>query len=62
MNRRACSTVDAVAAHVSRSTGLWQIHEWPQKLDELKSVTELPVWVSEVGVSTSAPRKCSFGD
>jgi beta-xylosidase len=30
----------------------WQIHEWPQKLAEIQAVTRLPVWVSEVGVST----------
>jgi beta-xylosidase len=31
---------------------LWQIHEWPQKLDEIKRLTRLPVWVTEVGVSS----------
>ena len=30
----------------------WQIHDWPAKLDEIRAVTNLPVWVSEVGVST----------
>ncbi len=30
----------------------WQIQEWPDKLAEIRGVTELPVWVSEVGVST----------
>ncbi len=30
----------------------WQIHEWPEKLDEIREVTDLPLWVSEVGVST----------
>jgi beta-xylosidase len=30
----------------------WMIHEWPQKLDEIHAVTSLPIWVSEVGVST----------
>ncbi|MEM5786372.1 MAG: hypothetical protein AAGU11_03570 [Syntrophobacteraceae bacterium] len=30
----------------------WTIHEWPEKLMEIQAVTELPVWVSEVGVST----------
>ncbi|PLU67017.1 beta-xylosidase, partial [Sinorhizobium medicae] len=45
--------LDAVAAHgFPLDWNLWQIHEWPQKLEELRSVTELPVWVSEVGVST----------
>lgn len=30
----------------------WTIHEWPEKLAEIKTVTDLPLWVSEVGVST----------
>jgi beta-xylosidase len=31
---------------------LWQIQEWPSKLDEIRTVTDLPVWVTEVGVSS----------
>ena len=31
---------------------LWQIHEWPAKIDEIRAVTDLPIWVSEVGIST----------
>jgi beta-xylosidase len=30
----------------------WQINEWPSKLKEIEAVTDLPIWVSEVGVST----------
>jgi beta-xylosidase len=30
----------------------WQINEWPQKIAEIRAVTNLPIWVSEVGVST----------
>jgi beta-xylosidase len=30
----------------------WTIHEWPDKLAEIRAVTPLPLWVSEVGVST----------
>jgi len=30
----------------------WQIHEWPDKLEEIRAVTDLPLWISEVGVST----------
>lgn len=30
----------------------WQIGEWPDKLAEIRAVTNLPLWVSEVGVST----------
>jgi beta-xylosidase len=31
---------------------LWQIHEWPAKIAEIRAITKLPVWVTEVGVST----------
>jgi beta-xylosidase len=45
--------VDAVAVHgFPLDWNLWQIDEWPQKLEEIAAVTELPVWVSEVGVSS----------
>jgi beta-xylosidase len=30
----------------------WQIHEWPDRLDEIRAVTNLPLWVTEVGVSS----------
>lgn len=44
---------DAVAAHgFPLDWNLWQIQEWPKKLAEIGAVTDLPVWVSEVGVST----------
>jgi beta-xylosidase len=45
--------VDAVAVHgFPLDWNLWQIHEWPQKIAEIRAVTQLPIWVSEVGVST----------
>ena len=45
--------VDAVAVHgFPLDWNLWQIHEWPAKLDEIRAVTDLPIWVSEVGIST----------
>lgn len=31
---------------------LWPLHDWPAKLAEIEAVTDLPVWVSEVGVSS----------
>ncbi|HEX7013544.1 MAG TPA: hypothetical protein VF161_12390 [Steroidobacteraceae bacterium] len=31
---------------------LWQIDEWPAKLEEIRAVIDLPVWVTEVGVSS----------
>ncbi|MBW0003608.1 MAG: beta-xylosidase [Hyphomicrobiales bacterium] len=45
--------VDAVAVHgFPLDWNLWQIDEWPARLDEIRAVTDLPVWVSEVGVSS----------
>jgi beta-xylosidase len=45
--------VDAVAVHgFPLDWNHWQIHDWPAKIDEIRAVTQLPVWVSEVGVST----------
>ena len=45
--------VDAVAVHgFPLDWNLWQVHEWPEKLEEIRRVTDLPIWVSEVGIST----------
>src|SRR5689334_194412 len=45
--------VDAVAVHgFPLDWNNWKIDEWPAKLDEIRAVTDLPLWVSEVGVST----------
>ena len=45
--------VDAVAVHgFPLDWNHWTIHEWPDKLQEIQQVTDLPVWVSEVGVSS----------
>jgi len=45
--------MDAVAVHgFPLDWNLWQIQEWPAKVDEIRAVTHLPVWVSEVGVSS----------
>jgi beta-xylosidase len=45
--------LNAVAVHgFPLDWNHWTIHEWPRKLDEIKAVTRLPVWVSEVGVSS----------
>jgi beta-xylosidase len=49
----ALDEVDVVAVHgFPLDWNHWTIHEWPQKLEEIRAVTQLPVWVSEVGVST----------
>ena len=45
--------IDAVAVHgFPLDWNHWQIGEWPQKLAEIRAATDLPLWVSEVGVST----------
>jgi beta-xylosidase len=45
--------LDVVAVHgFPLDWNHWTIHEWPAKLAEIRAVTALPVWVSEVGVST----------
>jgi beta-xylosidase len=45
--------VDVVAVHgFPLDWNLWQIDEWPAKLGEIQAVTDKPVWVTEVGVSS----------
>jgi beta-xylosidase len=51
--RGVLDAVDAVAVHgFPLDWNHWQIDEWPQKLEEIRAVTTLPIWVTEVGVST----------
>ncbi|HEU4601870.1 MAG TPA: hypothetical protein VFS24_07870, partial [Steroidobacteraceae bacterium] len=45
--------VDVVAVHgFPLDWNLWQIHEWPAKLEEIRAITDKPLWVTEVGVSS----------
>lgn len=45
--------VDAVAVHgFPLDWNHWSINEWPQRVAEIRAVTPLPVWISEVGAST----------
>ncbi len=49
----ALACVDVVAIHgFPLDWNHWQIHEWPARLAEVRAVTDRPLWVSEVGVST----------
>jgi beta-xylosidase len=49
----ALDRMDAVAVHgFPLDWNHWQIHEWPQRIAAIRVVTDLPIWVSEVGVST----------
>jgi beta-xylosidase len=52
-DRHVLTNVDAVAVHgFPLDWNLWPIHDWPAKLEEIRAVTTLPLWVSEVGVSS----------
>ena len=52
-DRGVLDRLDAVAVHgFPLDWNHWQINEWPEKLKEIQAVTDLPVWVSEVGIST----------
>jgi beta-xylosidase len=45
--------IDVVAVHgFPLDWNLWLIDEWPAKLEEIRTVTDLPIWVTEVGVSS----------
>ena len=49
----ALDHLDAVAVHgFPLDWNHWQLKEWPDRLAEIAAVTDLPVWISEVGVST----------
>lgn len=54
MERRGVlDKLDVVAVHgFPLDWNHWQINQWPEMLREIQSATRLPVWVSEVGVST----------
>lgn len=45
--------IDVVALHgFPLDWNLWQIQEWPSKVDEIRAVTDKPIWVTEVGISS----------
>jgi beta-xylosidase len=47
------SHVDVVAVHgFPLDWNHWTIDEWPERLEEIHAVTDRPVWISEIGVST----------
>ena len=49
----ALENMDVVAVHgFPLDWNHWQINDWPQKIEEIQRVTNLPVWVTEVGAST----------
>jgi beta-xylosidase len=45
--------LDALAVHgFPLDWNLWKLHEWPAKVADIGALTDLPVWVSEVGISS----------
>jgi beta-xylosidase len=51
--RGTLDQMDAVAIHgFPVDWNLWPIEDWPEKVQEIRAVTHLPVWVTEVGVSS----------
>lgn len=51
----ALDEMDVVAVHgFPLDWNLWSIEDWPAKLAAVQAVTSLPVWVTEVGISTFA--------
>jgi beta-xylosidase len=49
----ALDAVDAVAVHgFPLDWNHWPIDQWPSQIDSVRAVTALPVWVTEVGVSS----------
>jgi len=50
---RLLDNLDVVAVHgFPLDWNHWKIDEWPQRIAEIEAVSGLPVWVTEVGVST----------
>jgi beta-xylosidase len=51
--RGVLDRIDAIAVHgFPLDWNHWPLEEWPAKLAEIQALTHLPVWISEVGVST----------
>ena len=49
----ALREIDVVAVHgFPLDWNHWPIDAWPEKLKSIAEVTNLPIWVSEIGVST----------
>lgn len=52
-DKGALDTIDVVAVHgFPLDWNHWSIDEWPQRLEEIQAVTHLPIWITEVGVSS----------
>jgi len=53
MGKGVLDHIDVVALHgFPLDWNLWQLDDWPAKIEEIRQVTDLPIWVTEVGVSS----------
>jgi beta-xylosidase len=51
--RNVLDVVDVIALHgFPLDWNHWQIDEWPAKLEQIRAVTALPIWLTEVGASS----------
>jgi beta-xylosidase len=49
----ALAELDVVALHgFPLDWNHWTIQEWPDKIAEIRAVTDKPIWISEVGASS----------
>jgi beta-xylosidase len=49
----ALDEIDVIGVHgFPLDWNHWQIDEWPDRIAEVRAVTKLPIWITEVGVST----------
>lgn len=45
--------IDVIALHgFPLDWNLWSIHDWPHKVQEISAITDKPVWITEIGVSS----------
>src|SRR3546814_14791006 len=53
----ALDDIDVVAVHgFPLDWNLWQIDEWPGRIDGIRAVTNKPIWVTEAGVRSEERR------
>jgi beta-xylosidase len=51
--QKVLDQLDVIAVHgFPLDWNHWRLNEWPEKISEIQALTHLPVWVSEVGVSS----------
>jgi beta-xylosidase len=49
----ALEDIDVIAVHgFPLDWNLWKLDDWPAKIAEIRAVTSLPIWVTEVGASS----------